>query len=268
MSTLRPQNRPEPAEEAAQLGPWFHNLHLPDGTQTAPDHFLGDFPRYKWEVLAPHLPADLRGWTALDIGCNGGFYSIALAQRGARVMAIDHDPCYLEQIRWAVDVFGLRDRVTVRRQQVYDLARDATSYDLVLFMGVFYHLRYPLLALDAVAQRVGRQLVFQSLSLPGEHVFEPADDYPFEARAVLRQRGWPALAFVEKRFAHDPTNWFIPSRSAIEALLRAAGLAIQKRIEPELYLCAPDGSDFASRCPGNPEEYAAATGVRHEGANP
>ena len=43
--------------------------------QTAPDHFLGDFPRFKWLEIAPHIPEDLKGWRVLDIGCNAGFYS-------------------------------------------------------------------------------------------------------------------------------------------------------------------------------------------------
>ena len=64
-----------------ELSPWFHNLHLPDGTQTAPDHFLGDFPSYKWREIASCLPEDLTGWRALDIGCNAGFYSFELARR-------------------------------------------------------------------------------------------------------------------------------------------------------------------------------------------
>ena len=70
------------ADDIAALGPWFHNLHLPDGTQTVPDHFLGDFPTFKWEQIRDYLPADLAGWTALDIGCNAGFYSFELARRG------------------------------------------------------------------------------------------------------------------------------------------------------------------------------------------
>ncbi|HKH83288.1 MAG TPA: hypothetical protein VKA25_06375, partial [Gemmatimonadales bacterium] len=50
-------------KEVVALAPWFHNLHLPDGSQTAPEHSLGDFPRYKWQRLAPHLPQTLEGWT-------------------------------------------------------------------------------------------------------------------------------------------------------------------------------------------------------------
>lgn len=83
----------------AELGPWFHNLHLPDGTRTAPHHPLGDFPRFKWQQIAPHLPADLTGWRALDIGCNAGFYCFELARRGASVTGIDVEERYLSGLR-------------------------------------------------------------------------------------------------------------------------------------------------------------------------
>src|SRR3954468_17440893 len=102
---------PEPTDErrraVAALGPWFHNLHLPDGRQTAPDHPLGDFPAFKWAEIAPHVPHDLAGWTALDIGCNAGFYTFELARRGARVTALEIDERYLAQARWAAAQYGL-----------------------------------------------------------------------------------------------------------------------------------------------------------------
>src|SRR5690606_2749030 len=98
-------------KEIAALGPWFHNLHLPDGTQTAPNHPLGDFPRFKWNEIEPHLP-DISGWRVLDIGCNAGFYSFALAAKGASVTAIDVDPHYLRQAKWAVRKLGLERQVT------------------------------------------------------------------------------------------------------------------------------------------------------------
>jgi tRNA (mo5U34)-methyltransferase len=71
--------------DLTRLGPWFHNLHLPDGTQTAPQHLLGDFPAVKWCQIAPWVAADLKGCRALDIGCNAGFYSFELARRGAEL---------------------------------------------------------------------------------------------------------------------------------------------------------------------------------------
>src|SRR5689334_20456106 len=138
-------------QDIHRLGPWFHNLHLPDGTQTRPDHPLGDFPAFKWRQLERHLPQDLSGWNCLDVGCNAGFYSFELARRGASVLGIDLDARYLRQAQWACSQFGVSDRVRLEQIQIYDLARRSERFDLVLFMGVFYHLRYPLLGLDIIS---------------------------------------------------------------------------------------------------------------------
>src|SRR3954467_11454433 len=88
------------------MGPWFHNLDL-NGVHTAPGHFLGDYPAVKWRRFAHALPADLTGRTVLDIGCNGGFYSIEMKRRGAaRVLGVDFDEDYLRQARFAAQVVG------------------------------------------------------------------------------------------------------------------------------------------------------------------
>ena len=151
--------------EIAELGPWFHNLHLPGGVQTAPDSPFGDFPAVKWQKIARHIPDNLAGWRALDVGCNAGFYSFELALRGAHVTGIDVNPHYLAQARWAAKQFRLEDQVTFKRMQVYDLAHTEETFDLVIFMGVLYHLRYPMLGLDIVTQKVRRLMVFQTLTI-------------------------------------------------------------------------------------------------------
>ena len=230
-----------------RLGPWFHNLHLPGDVETAPDHLLGDFPRFKWEQLAPHIPEDLDGWTALDIGCNAGFYSFELARRGATVTGMDHDERYLAQARWAAERLGLEQRVRFRRGEVYDLGRVDERWDLVLFMGVLYHLRYPLLGLDAVARCVDRLLVFQSLAMPGDEVMIDTRGYGLADRDVLRSPGWPVMAFIEHELQGDPTNWWAPSTACTEAMLRSTGMRILERPEREIYVCEPadDGSFWA-----------------------
>jgi tRNA (mo5U34)-methyltransferase len=225
------------AAEIQGLGPWFHNLHLPDGTQTRPDHPLGDFPRFKWQDVGATLPQDMRGLRALDIGCNAGFYSIELARRGADVLAIDIDEHYLRQARWAAARFGVEDSIRFQRRPVYSLGSVPGTFDLVLFMGVFYHLRHPLLALDIVAEKVGGTLVFQTLTMPGDEVTGPPADLPLDARDVLRAPGWPKMAFLEHRLAGDPTNWWAPDHACIEAMLRSAGFAVQSRPAHEIYLC-------------------------------
>jgi tRNA (mo5U34)-methyltransferase len=239
MTEILSQPTPSLSQEIAALGPWFHNLHLPDGTETAPDHFLGDFPSYKWEQVRRFLPADLTGWTALDIGCNAGFYSIELARRGARVTGIDYDRHYLDQARWASRQFGVADRIELREMQVYDLARSEESWDLVLFMGVLYHLRYPLLGLDIVARRVRRLLIFQTLTMPGTEEAEPPADFSIHERERMLDPGWPRMAFIEHRLAGDPTNWWAPNHAGVQAMLRSAGLAVTATPGHEIYVCQP-----------------------------
>lgn len=248
-----------------ELAPWFHNLHLPDGRQTAPDHPLGDFPAYKWRRLAPHLPRDMSGWRALDVGCNAGFYAFELARRGADVTGIDVDGRYLRQARWAATRFRLPGRVRFRRRHVYELAEEDAPYDLVLFLGVFYHLRYPLLALDLASRLVRRRLVFQSLTMPGDEVLPSGriEDRPLDERDAFLEDGWPKMAFVEGSFAGDPTNWWIPNLAAVEALLRSCGLEVVARPEREIFVCEPGrGSRHVEGHVSREEELRAAAGRR------
>jgi tRNA (mo5U34)-methyltransferase len=216
--TLQSSARHDP--EIAALGPWFHNLHLPDGRQTAPDHPLGDFPRFKWRQIAPHLPADLAGWSALDIGCNAGYYSFELARRGARVTGVE---------------------VEFRKATVYDLAGTDERWDLVLFMGVLYHLRHPLLALDVVGRRFRRLLVLQTLTMPGDERAEQPDDLPLERRSRLRESGWPKAAFIEHALAGDETNWWAPNAAGVEAMARSAGIDPFSHPAHEIWICRPAG---------------------------
>ena len=220
----------------AELGEWFHNIDL-DGHPTAPDHFLGDYPMVKWRQFAHAVPPDLRGRTVLDIGCNGGFYAIEMKRRGAdRVVAVDWDERYLNQARFAAEVAGVE--IDFRRLSVYDVAKLGERFDLVLFLGVFYHLRHPLLALDLLHEHITRDLlVFQSL-LRGTAVVRPFDeDYPFTESAVFDDPAYPRMFFVERKYSGDQTNWWIPSRAAAEAMLRSAGYGIVAHPEAEVFIC-------------------------------
>ncbi len=223
-------------ERVRALDPWFHDMDL-GGVRTAPDHFLWGYPEMKWRRFAHVVPEDLAGKTVLDIGCNGGFYSLEMKRRGAsRVVGIDHDPRYLAQARLAAEVAGLD--IELRQLEVYEVAALGERFDLVLFMGVLYHLRHPLLALDLVHEHVcGDLLLFQTLQRGSEAVPEIAPDYDFFADAPFDDPGFPELHFIEGRFAHDPTNWFFPNRAASEAMLRSSGFDILARPEAEVYLC-------------------------------
>ena len=110
------------------LGQWFHNIDL-KGVRTAPNHFLGDYPNVKWRHFAHAVPKDLRGMTVLDIGCNGGFYSIEMKRRGAdRVVAVDTETMYLNQARFAAELSGVE--IEFRELSVYDLAKLGERYEI------------------------------------------------------------------------------------------------------------------------------------------
>lgn len=254
------QNATSVRETIAELQPWFHNIHLPDGTQTFPAHPLGDFPAYKWNQIAPYLPADLSGWRVLEVGCNAGFYTVALAKRGAHVVGIDINEHYLRQACWIIAQHGLAHRIELRRQQIYELANDNEKFDLVFFMGVFYHLRYPLLGLDIVAQKVRRLMVFQTLMTPGEEICDNVYDLRLNDRARMCEPGWPKLAFVEHAFCKDPTNWWVANKAAALAMLRSSGMRPIAQIAPETVLCEPDPERPSCVTTWNSSEFLAATG--------
>jgi tRNA (mo5U34)-methyltransferase len=230
--------REQIAARIRELGEWFHNMDL-GGVQTAPHHFLGDYPRIKWERFAHVVPKDLRGKTVLDVGCNAGFYAIEMKRRGAeRVLGIDTDEAYLAQARFAAQVSGLD--VELRNMSVYEVGLLREKFDLVIFMGVLYHLRHPLLALDLLHRHVVKgTLLFQSM-LRGSPEVEPLEeDYPFEETKIFERSTYPKMFFVEHRYAGDSTNWWIPNRPCIEAMLRSAGFEIAGKPEEEVYMCRP-----------------------------
>jgi tRNA (mo5U34)-methyltransferase len=243
------------------LAPWFHNLNL-GGIQTAPDHFLFDYPNNKWQRFAHAIPADLRGMTVLDIGCNAGFYSVQMKLRGAgRVVGIDSDEHFLAQARLVAEVMQVQ--IELRRLSVYDVAALREKFDVVLFMGVLYHLRHPLLALDLIHEHVARDLlVFQSMQRGSTKVEKLESDYPFSELKIFRRPSYPCLYFVEHQYAGDPTNWWIPNRACTEAMLRSAGFEILDHPEQEVYLCRR--AALPARQPGPHAVYPARKEATHD----
>jgi len=224
-------------QRVRELGEWFHNLDL-NGVATAPQHFLGDFPNVKWKEIAPCIPQDLSGATVLDIGCNGGFYSLEMKRRGAeRVLGIDVDERYLAQAKFAAETLGYD--IDFQKRSVYEVDQVAGQFDYVFFMGVLYHLRYPLYALDKVVKKVGGSLVFQTMIRGSEQTCRWEKNYHFWNKNVFEDRDFPCMYFIEHEYANDPTNWWIPNRGAAEGMLRSSGLEILQHPESETWICAP-----------------------------
>ena len=223
-----------------ELGPWFHNLRLGQhaDVHTAPDHPLGDFPANFWQFFKQAVPEDLTGQSVLDIGCNGGFYSFEMKRRGAaRVVGVDHDAAYLSQARFAREQLGLD--VEFLEGDVYDIDRvvGGEQFDHVVFMGVLYHLRHPLYALEKVAGLVRGRLLFQTMERGSWETTQFAPDFPFAERDVFFDDRFPRMYFIEHAFAGDATNWWIPNPACTQALLRSVGLRVVDQPCHEVYVC-------------------------------
>lgn len=249
------------------LGPWFQNIDLGHGVLTAPHHFLGDYPRFKYAGFAHVIPEDLTGKSVLDIGCNAGFYSVEMKRRGAtRVLGIDSDERYLAQARFASEALGFGD-IEYRNHSVYDVGALGEKFDLVIFMGVLYHLRHPLLALDLIREHVaGDMMLFQTMQQGSKDTIDVPEEHPFfvpntiQSPPIFDEPAYPKMHFIEKSFANDWTNWWAPNAACSAAMLRAAGFTIEAQPEPEVYMCRVAPVPYAKYGPAAVYPAQANTG--------
>jgi tRNA (mo5U34)-methyltransferase len=204
----------------AEHGRWWHELELGRGIVTPGD----DSNRSKLPILDRlGLPGDMRGLRALDIGCSDGFFSFAMEQRGADVVAIDFVPEHYTGFATARAILG--SAVEYRMDNVYNLSPESYgAFDVVLFMGVLYHLRKPLVALDAIrsVMKHGAQLFIGTMMID-EYVLLPDGTTTTLAalNPLLRQiplwQSYPADSLNG-----DYTNCSAPNRRALEVALQEA----------------------------------------------
>jgi len=223
------------------LGPWFHNMNLAEGVWTNPIHAPGpDYPAWRWDVVEPLL-GPVAGKSCLDIGCSSGFFSLKLRQIGAaRVLGIDRgeQTRAIEQARFAAEC--LRVEVEFRNATVEDIALTSERFDLVVFCGVFYHLRHPLQALESVRKVCSQKLIMQSITTKHPiSTYEPCRP-PSWVDSRLRADDlsgaeFPSLRFIEGKLDGDGSCWFVPSPEAVLAMLRTSGFQPETMIFPSEY---------------------------------
>jgi len=180
---------------------WWHSFELPDGSVI---EGVNDLAAQKRRLGQYPIPQDLRGKRVLDIGAWDGWFSFEMERRGAEVVAIDRweNPRFFEIRRL------LGSKVDYRELDVYDLSPDKIgTFDVVLFLGVLYHLKHPLLALERVCAVCHDMAVVESFVIrePGE-------------RKMLE-------FFEYDELGGEFDNWFGPTVGALAALCRTAGFA-------------------------------------------
>jgi len=161
------------------------------------------------------------GQSVLDVGCNAGFYSFELKRLGAStVLGVDAQRREVAQARLAAKILNLD--VAFQRTSAYDLSvTDPGQFDIVLALGLLYHCRHPLLALERLAEVTRRTLIVESAVIP-EEARLPSGDLLLGG---LRRHVDPAYYIENDPNSNEAAyNWFLPSVSCLEALLRSSGL--------------------------------------------
>jgi tRNA (mo5U34)-methyltransferase len=201
-----------------QLGPWYQNIEVEPGLWTNPA--LPNHPAQRWAAIDPFI-GDVHGKTVLDIGCNAGFFAVRFKQLGAsRVVALDIQPQSVRQTTFLARHFGVE--LEVYERQAYDI-EDLGTFDLVLCLGLLYHLRHPLLMLDRIAAICRDRLFVQMVLRTAGDDFWPKDDYALDEVGVFEDPAFPKMFFIERSVNADPTNWWFANTSCLKAMLRSAG---------------------------------------------
>lgn len=222
----------------SELGPWFHNYQIATNFWTNPQGTGpgANYPDWRWRAVQPLLP-EISGKTCLDVGCSSGFFSLKLKELGAaHVLGIDagEQQKAIDQAKFAADTLQLD--VEFRTLSVYDLRQLERQFDVVLFMGVFYHLRHPLLALEAIRTVCRETLIVQTITTEHKRAANEMERTETEnvgfRSPVLTDERFPAIRFVEGALDGDVTCWFIPNVQALAAMLRSSGFTIEETIFP------------------------------------
>jgi tRNA (mo5U34)-methyltransferase len=194
---------------------WYHTIDLGDGLVTPG---ADDTP---YRLARLDLPASLAGRSVLDIGAWDGFFSFEAERRGAsRVVATDsyswHGPGWGSKAGFELARRILGSRVEDQDVDVMDLSPERIgTFDVVLLLGVLYHLPHPLLALERVASVTRGLLILETV-------------------VDLVGFGRPAAAFYPNRQLNDdPTNWWGPNAAAVRAMLHTVGFKAVRTVTPE-----------------------------------
>jgi tRNA (mo5U34)-methyltransferase len=205
------------------LEPWFQQIDLGHGIKTKRRSTATepiDHPADTWNIIKDCLRENLDGRSVLDVGCNAGFYTIEARRRNAgRVLGIDSQRLHVRQAQFAARVLGLE--IEYQRMSVYDLSTHHTGkFGITLAIGLIYHCKHPLLALERLFQVTGDMMILESQVVPPQALVESFSD----SSGIGRLH---ALAFVE----NDPGsreaayNWFVPTEDCLKAMLSDTGFA-------------------------------------------
>jgi tRNA (mo5U34)-methyltransferase len=195
---------------------WYHVIEIEPGIKTPGKYD----PKTILDIMG--FPKDFSGKTVLDIGSYDGFFSFEAERRGAKcVLATDRHPPEHCGFSTARDLIG--SNVEYEITSVYDLSPEKFgTFDVVLFLGVLYHLRHPILALDKIHSVCNEFAFIETHVLDNDFVYEN-DHYKLQDINPLLKDS-PIIQFYPKDDLNkDLSNWIAPNVACLEMMIKTSG---------------------------------------------
>ncbi len=199
-------------ERIRSISQWYHRIEVRPGTVTPG---INDCAT-TLQLLNP--PPDCRGLRVLDIGTRDGFFAFQFEARGAEVVAVDYVP--KDQTGFGVAAELLQSRVAYVQDNIYSLSTERYgTFDIVLLLGLIYHLPDPLLALS-IARRLCRERLYLETQVT-DHAFRMPDGRFVPLEEVAKELvGIPLMQFYPSgSLNNDPTNYWAPNVICMEMML-------------------------------------------------
>jgi len=200
---------------------WYHRIEVRPGIVTPG---VNDSPL---QLQMLQLPADCSGLRALDLGARDGFFSFELERRGADVLAVDYMPPERTGFQIAAQLLG--SRVVFRQANIYHLTpAEIGTFDLILFLGLLYHLPDPIRAIRSVRRLCTWRMYLETLVIDDLMPLPDGSEAPL---AALNERlaAIPLMQFFPgASFNGDPTNYWGPNVRCVEAMLGETEFRVER----------------------------------------
>ena len=235
-------SRKQAEETIRALGWWYQHFEFPNGAKTGPGKLPGYDAKGRWHYIESFVPKDLKGKTVLDLGGNAGFFSIQMKLRGAhRCILVDPFEVAIRQAEFAAEQFQVQLEYVMEDAHVYCLTTEE-RFDYVIFLGLFYHLKYPGLVLDRLAEMTRERIFIHSDILTSRQTspVRKAAHSNVSDQELLRDPNLPRLTFIEDLLNEDATNWWLPNTAGLAAMVRSSGLKIIDQPHPHIFIAEPE----------------------------
>ncbi|HET7478276.1 MAG TPA: methyltransferase domain-containing protein, partial [Rubrobacteraceae bacterium] len=210
--------------EISKVEHWYHQIEVSPGITTP-----GVNPSAN-QLAAMEVPADLSGMRVLDVGARDGYFSFVAEARGAEVLAIDAVAPNLTGFDTAAGLLG--SSVEYRTMNVYDVSPEEVGrFDAVFFLGVLYHLRDPMLALDRLwsVAKPGATIWVESHTIDRGFVDPETKEVRDLSEVAPNLAGVPMAQFYPgDQLGGSVANWWGPNLAGLEAMVRSAGFEVQR----------------------------------------